>query len=390
MRYGLIDAFVNGAWSASAAPEPSTNASGVGAGTDADGHGFANLVSVSCATTTDCVAVGSYDDANGIAYGLIDSGSGTSFAAAAAPEPAGAATDANAFAGAELESVACPSADTCSAVGYFTDSTAPGFRYALADNLIGTTWSSTTAPEPANAGTDTDAEQHAAGSDVTCTTDGGCSMVGTYKDSSGDTNGLIDVYLPSAPVVSRISPRVGELARTETIAGSGFFPGSEVYFGRVRATSVSYVSPTLIRAVTPPFHLSVQISVTNAGGSSAASSLSQFTYATPVVVSGSAETVGLSGVLFAWHCNKFAACHVKAWLQVVIRSRATGRVSRGTMALRRISIPAGKTRRIQLRMSSYGRAIVRDFSGYRFVSAHVLVVSTGNVHGLSSVSVRKG
>ncbi|MGB9113235.1 MAG: IPT/TIG domain-containing protein, partial [Acidimicrobiales bacterium] len=390
VRYGLIDSLANSAWSASAAPEPSTNASGVGAGTDTDTHGLANLLSVSCATTTDCVAVGGYDDANGIAYGLIDSGSGSSFAASAAPEPAGAASDANAFAASELESVACPSVAACSAVGYFTDSTAPGFRFALADNLIGTTWSSTIAPQPANAGTDAETEQHADASDVTCTTDGGCSMVGTYKDSSGETDGLVDVYLPSVPVVSRISPRIGELARTETIAGSGFFPGSEVYFGRVRATSVTYISPTLVRAVTPAFHLSVQISVTNAGGSSAAGSFSQFTYASPVHVAGSGNTVGLSGVLFTWHCDKFAACHVRAWLQVVVRSRTTGHVSRGNIALRKMAIPAGKTRRIQLLLTSYGRAIVRDFSGYRFVSAHVLVVTPGNVHALSKVSIRKG
>jgi hypothetical protein len=387
-RYGLIVSLSGSTWTASAAPEPATNTAGVGPGTDADGHGIANLLAVSCATATDCVTVGGYDDANGIEYGLIDSGSGATFAAAAAPEPSTAATDADAFAGAELESVACPATDACSAVGFFSDSTTPGFRYALADNLAGNTWASNTGPEPSNAGTDADAEQHASASEVTCTTDGGCFMAGIYKDSSGNTDGLLDIYLPPAPVVSFISPRIGELGRMETIAGTGFYPGSEVYFGRVRATSVSYISPTLIRAVTPPFHLAVQIAVSNAGGNSASGPFTQFTYASPVRFSASGEAVGLSGILFAWHCDKFSACHVRAWLNVVVRSRTTGRVSKGTLALRKISIPAGKTRHIQLLLTSFGRAIVRDLSGYRFVSDQMVAVTPGNIHEETSVRVR--
>lgn len=389
-RYGLIDVFSSSTWSASAAPEPSTNASSVGPGTDADGKGFANLLSVGCATTTFCVAVGGYGDANGIESGLIESGAGTSFTAVAAPEPSDAASDANAFAADELESVACPATEACSAVGYFTDATGPsGFRYALADDLIGTTWTASTAPEPANAGTDADSEQHAAASVVTCSNDGACALVGSYKDTSGDSNGLLDGYLPPAPVVSRVSPRVGELGRMETIAGSGFYPGSEVYFGRVRATSVTYVSPRLIRAITPPFHLDVQITVTNAGGTSAASSLSVFRYASPVQFSATGDTVGLSGVLFSWHCDKFTACHVRAWLDVVARSRTTGRVSRGILALRRLSIPAGATRDIQLLLTSFGRSIVANFRGYSDVSLRMLAATPGNVHTVNSVVIRQ-
>ena len=311
LRYGLIDALSGTTWSASAAPEPSTNASGVAPGNDSDAHGFANLLSVSCATATSCVAVGGYDDANGILYGLIDSGSGTSFSAAVAPEPSTAASDSNAFAATELESVSCPTTAACSAVGYFTDATGPsGYRYALADILTGTSWTTTTAPEPTNSGTDSDLEQRASATTVGCSPDGGCVLAGSYRDTSGDSDGLLDVYLPPAPVVSRISPRVGVFARTETISGSGFYPDSEVYFGRVKATSVTYISPNLIRAITPAFHLEVPIEVSNASGQSAATALSEFSYESPVSYSRVGDTVGLSGILFSWHCQKFAACHV--------------------------------------------------------------------------------
>lgn len=387
-RYGLVDSLTGNTWTASAAPEPSTNASGVGPGTDADGNGFANLLSVSCATTTSCVAVGGYHDANGIESGLIDSGSGTTFAATAASEPASAATDANSFAAAELESVACPTTEACSAVGYFTDATGPGgYRYVLADNLIGATWASNTAPEPSNAGTDTDLEERATASAVSCSTDGACLLAGSYRDTSAHSNGLLDGYLPPAPVVSRISPSVGVLARTETIAGSGFYPASEVYFGRVRASSVTFLSPRLIKAVTPAFHLEVQVGVTNAGGTSAASSLSEFHYASPVRFSSVGDTFGSSGVIFSWRCEKFAVCHVRAWLQVVVRSRTTGRVSRGILASRTMSIGAGKTRDIQLLLSGYGKSIVANFPGYRVLSARMLAVTTGDVHNVASVGI---
>ncbi|MGA8296656.1 MAG: IPT/TIG domain-containing protein, partial [Acidimicrobiales bacterium] len=388
-RYGLVDSLANSAWTPSAAAEPSTNASGVGPGTDADTNGFSNLLSVSCVTSTFCVAVGGYDDANGHEYGLVDTGSGTSFSASAAPEPAIAGTDSN-FAGAELESVACPTTQACAAVGYFMDATGPaGYRYALADNLIGSTWTSATGPEPSNAGTDTDLDQHAIAAEVGCTDDGMCILAGSYKDSSGDTNGLLDTYLPAAPVVSRISPRVGELARPENISGSGFYPGSEVYFGRVRATSVTYVSPTLIRAITPAFHLDVQIEVTNAGGRSADSSLNKFVYESPVHFSAVGEVFGASGVLFTWHCDKFTACHLRAWLQVTIRSHRTGKESRGTFALRKMSIGAGKTHRIQLLLTGFGKAVVSHFGSYSIVRASILAVTPGNVHNVHNVVIRR-
>ena len=388
-RYGLIDALSGSTWSASAVPEPATNASGVGPGNDSDTDGFANLLSVSCATTTSCVTVGGYDDANGILYGLIDSGSGTSFVAAAAPEPSTAASDANAFASAELESVSCPTAAACSAVGYFTDATGPsGYRYSLADNLIGTSWTSGTGPEPTNSGTDSDLEQRATATTVGCSTDGGCVLAGTYRDTSGNTDGSLDVYLPAAPVVSRISPHVGVFARTETIAGSGFYPDSEVYFGRVKATSVTYISPSLIRAITPAFHLEVPIEVSNAGGLSAATALGEFRYESPASYSRVGYTVGRSGILFSWHCQKFAPCHVRAWLHVVVRSRSTGRESSGIFALRTLSIGANRTHKIQLLLTSYGRAILRDLRGYRFVSARMLAVTLGNVHNQNNVIIR--
>jgi hypothetical protein len=388
-RYGLIDSLANSTWTTSAAPEPSTNASAVGPGTDGDGNGFANLLSVSCASTTSCVAVGGYQDTNGIESGLIDSGAGASFTATAAPEPSIAASDANTFAAAELESVSCPTTGACSAVGYFNDATGPsGYRYALADTLTGAAWSSVTAPEPTNSGTDTDLEQRATANETDCSSDGACLLVGSYKDTSGDTNGLLDIYLPAAPVVSRISPRVGELGRMETISGNGFYPGSEVYFGRVRATSVTYLSPSLIRAVTPAFHLAVQIEVSNAGGNSSPTALSSFTYASPVRLSSVGDTVGLSGVLFSWHCDKFSVCHVRAWLHVVVRSRTSGRESSGILALRKLSIGAGKSHRIQLLLTGFGKSIVGNFRGYSFVSARVLVVTQGNVHAETTVKIR--
>jgi hypothetical protein len=390
-RYGLIDSLANGSWSPSAASEPAANAAGIGPGTDGDGNGFGTLAAVSCPTAGFCVAVGGYNDAKGIEYGLIAQGAGTTFSASAAFEPPNAGSETDAFAGADLDAVACPTIEACAAAGYYIDSTTPsGFRYALADTLTGTTWAASAAPEPANAGTDTDSLQRALGSEVGCTDDGMCLLAGAYRDTSGHTDGLLDTYLPQAPVVVRISPRTGELARTESISGTGFYPGSAVYFGRVKATAVTYESPRLLRAVTPPFHLQVPIEVTNDGGTSSATAANEFTYGSPVHYSIVGDTFGLSGVVFTWHCDKFAACHVRAWLQVVVRNRVTGHVSRGTLALRRLSLAAGKSRRIQLLLTAYGKAIVRAFHSFSFERVHMLAVTPGNVHDVTSVLVRQG
>ncbi len=77
----------------------------------------ATLEAVSCASAGDCTAVGSYTDATGTTQGLIVSESAGSWSqAVTAPLPSGAQLGAD---GAWLQSVSCPTATTCVAVGSY-------------------------------------------------------------------------------------------------------------------------------------------------------------------------------------------------------------------------------------------------------------------------------
>lgn len=81
-------------------------------------HFDSGLTSVACASATRCIGVGSYVTTTGHTSGLLATGSGTSWTAAAAPLPAGASASADA----SLDSIACPSASWCVAIGSYTDS----------------------------------------------------------------------------------------------------------------------------------------------------------------------------------------------------------------------------------------------------------------------------
>jgi hypothetical protein len=83
--------------------------------------------------------------------------------------------------------------------------------------------------------------------------------------------------------VSGISPTSGPTSGSTTvvITGSGFVPGSTVDFGAKKAKSSTFVSPTEIKAVSPAGTGSVNVTVTDAAGTSATSSADVFTYSNP-------------------------------------------------------------------------------------------------------------
>jgi hypothetical protein len=140
------------------------------------------LNSVSCASAGNCTAVGSYVDSSGAIQGLLLTETAGSWATGVeAALPAGAVAG-----GAFLESVSCPSAGHCSAVGDYTNSSFDS------DGLLLTETAGSWAPgvavsAPANA--------LALGavflSSVSCASAGNCSAVGEYTDNSHGQQGLL-------------------------------------------------------------------------------------------------------------------------------------------------------------------------------------------------------
>jgi hypothetical protein len=98
-----------------------------------------------------------------------------------APLPADAQTNP----AVELHALDCAAADGCSAVGRYT--TNGGNRVGLLLTEANGTWTPVTATLPAGADTD----PIAALATLSCPSAGNCSAVGSYRDTSGNTQGVL-------------------------------------------------------------------------------------------------------------------------------------------------------------------------------------------------------
>ncbi len=98
---------------------------------------------------------------------------------------------------------------------------------------------------------------------------------GTSKNTPADIFTFV-----AQPTVSAISPTSGASSggAVVTITGTGFSEVTAVQFGTAGATSFTVHSPTSITAVAPPGSGTVDVTVTNSGGTSTATSADKFTY----------------------------------------------------------------------------------------------------------------
>jgi hypothetical protein len=150
----------------------------------------ATLDSVSCPSAGHCVAVGQYEGPVGGSVevnqpGLIETLNGTTWTASTAPPPSDASTTEPAI---YLNSVSCSSATACVAVGRYLD-TDSGFAPYVA-SLSGTTWTW----EPASVPTDPQNQSLRIGGDlnsVSCVS-GGCIAVGDSQPPGDDADALIE------------------------------------------------------------------------------------------------------------------------------------------------------------------------------------------------------
>jgi hypothetical protein len=120
-------------WSATEAPLPPNAAT----------YPDVAFQSVACPSTTVCVAVGWYYDSSNVTHGLLETGSGTTWTATEEPLPPNAAAIPSTI----LQSVSCPSTTSCVATGQYADSS--GATRGLLVTGSGTTWTATEEPLPA-------------------------------------------------------------------------------------------------------------------------------------------------------------------------------------------------------------------------------------------------
>jgi hypothetical protein len=92
--------------------------------------------------------------------------------------------------------------------------------------------------------------------------------------------GWSTVALAAAPTVTHVSPDSGAAAggTSETIEGTGFVSGATVKFGEAPATAVSVKSSTTLSATSPAGTGTINVTVTDSNGTSAAVSHDWFAY----------------------------------------------------------------------------------------------------------------
>jgi hypothetical protein len=121
-----------------------------------------DIGSVSCASQTSCVAVGSYQNASGIELTLVEGWNGSTWTVVPSPNPAGEEVSA-------FTSVSCPTTSSCTAVGYWAS--IQGIDLSLAATWDGSTWS--IQPTPGSTGqTETRLVS------VSCAASNSCTAVG--------------------------------------------------------------------------------------------------------------------------------------------------------------------------------------------------------------------
>ena len=159
----------------------------------AAGKPSASFLEIVCPSTTACVAAGTYLASAGGHQGVLLSGHGASWKAVIAPLPAGAA-ERQGTPGAALVSVACGSATSCVAAGHYTDSA--GDARVLLLTFRGSAWTAAKGPLPANNRTVGSQAQGdlapPAVASVTCPAAATCVAVGTYPARTAGMEGLLE------------------------------------------------------------------------------------------------------------------------------------------------------------------------------------------------------
>jgi len=170
---------------------------------------FVNIEQIDCAHVGYCSAVGSFTDANSVEQGLVfDQVAGTWSAGAAVALPG----DASAYAGASLSEIGCSGVDSCAALGTYRDQA--GHLEGMSVTQSGGSWGrGVRLVMPAGAA----ANPHVTfyGYDgISCPSTSDCSAGGQYLDTSGAYQGFVvsevaGVWTPAAAPVLPIGAQQG-------------------------------------------------------------------------------------------------------------------------------------------------------------------------------------
>jgi hypothetical protein len=195
----LIETLSGTTWSITTSPDTSSTQTN-------------NLLSVSCTSSTSCVAVGSYD-VGLIAQNLIETLSGGSWSITTSPDTS---TSEDNF----LYGVSCTSSTWCVGVGYY-------YNGSIAQNLIetlsGGSWSITTSPDTSTSETNNVLS-------VSCTSSTSCKAVGASYNGIVSQNLILSTPLSQAITFSPPPPTSALFGSSITLDATGGGSGNPVTF----------------------------------------------------------------------------------------------------------------------------------------------------------------
>ncbi|HTJ76387.1 MAG TPA: hypothetical protein VL337_13595 [Acidimicrobiales bacterium] len=132
----------------------------------------ASLRAVSCTAADSCTAVGTWTDWSGNDYTLAERWDGRAWAIQPTPNPPDSSAG-------TLTGVSCSSASACMAVGFYIGPDDNGTRlYAIAESWDGSSWTIQPVPDPVPSFGATSGDGF---SDVSCTSPTACIAVGNYE-----------------------------------------------------------------------------------------------------------------------------------------------------------------------------------------------------------------
>jgi hypothetical protein len=224
------------------------------------------LYGVSCSSAGNCQAVGFYPPSSNNALAMEATETAGTWAQAvgvASPTDAGSPPDV------VLVGLSCSSAGNCQSVGNYTDT--PGNGQAMADSETGGTWAQATkVSAPADAASDPSARLGG----VSCASAGNCEAVGSYTDTTGNTQAMAAGESAPAPTIKSFSPTSGTVGTKVKITGTNLSGATRVTFNGTVATIGSDTATKIVVHV-PAGATTGKIQVKTASGT--AKSATKFT-----------------------------------------------------------------------------------------------------------------
>jgi IPT/TIG domain len=224
-----------------------------------------SLDSLSCTSAGNCEAVGSYplsSSSDQATEATETNGSWGQAVAVTSP------TDAGSPPFVVLTGLSCTSAGNCQAVGYYTDSSSD--NQAMSATETNGNWAQAT---KVTAPADSASNPSATLNGISCTSAGNCEAVGSYTNSSGNTQAMA-ASERAAPRITGFTPSSGPIGTKVTIRGTDLSGATKVTFNGRVATITSDTATKIVVHV-PTGATTGKINVKTPGGT--AKSATEFT-----------------------------------------------------------------------------------------------------------------